>query len=749
MLRGAKSWGLAMGVSSSLVFTTLLANVGAIGGAPLAYAAEQPPAKMLTQEEAIKQAQKWVKVPVDYKLTQARYVGADEAYSSQSNWWLEWEKKNDANISVTIDAESGKLLSYFRFGENDSDGGSAKISREQAEKAALAFLERVTTEDERARLSKANEYEAPNRYFASDGQRESVSFTRVENKIPFLENGFWFTVDHNGEVTSFSRNWYEGKLPDAGSVIDSAEAAKKWEEQASPTLLFSNMSMFGSSDRLDSYQLVYKFEADDPQFVDAATGQLLNAFGKAASARSIEPLGNTHAKTAEKKPLISKEEAQKIAEQYAKKLPGAYRFGGNSGSGSSIGSDGVEVRRWSFSFMPLQGKGSREEETEITINDRGEFVEYSANENARFRIRGQKWEKTVAWEQAEASALKLVRTFYADRLGDIYLVTQKPSKEALQYLQEKGQPYAFTFGWLRDGIPIEHVQFTVEVNPETGEAEALNDRNMWEATLFDGKAGKDIVAPAAAKKTVQKQKTLQLTYYQPQGEPLPVPQKPSQPILVYRYVGDEGVVQAGTGEWLSFAEMQNRQKPNDIEGHPQQAALELAVRMEWMIAEDGKLLPDKLVTRGELIQMASRLTNRIEFSNLRPRFRSDEAEKLYTFADVDSKHPNYAAIQKGLQYGLIPKTGKMYEPDRAATRAEAAELAARMLGYGDVLDKPEVFTVPYQDVPKKQVPAVALVTAFGLMKGKSTAAFEPDGTVSRGDVAELMQALYELKKKNQ
>lgn len=57
-------------------------------------------------------------------------------------------------------------------------------------------------------------------------QREFVTFTRVENEIPFLENGFRFIVDHNGEVMSFSREWYEGKLPDAAKVIDSAEAAK-------------------------------------------------------------------------------------------------------------------------------------------------------------------------------------------------------------------------------------------------------------------------------------------------------------------------------------------------------------------------------------------------------------------------------------------------------------------------------------------------------------------------------------------
>ncbi|WP_026557794.1 S-layer homology domain-containing protein [Brevibacillus sp. NSP2.1] len=748
MLRGTKSWGLAMAMSSSLLLTTLFANAGTIGGAPLVYAAEQPTAKTLTQEEALKQAQKWVAVPADYRLLRVRYVGANEAYSTEPIWRVVWEKANEASLSVTIDAVSGKLLDYSKYGENESGGGSAQISREQAEKAATAFLERVTTADERARLSKANEYVPPNQPMFRGEQREFVTFTRVENEIPFLENGFRFIVDHNGEVMSFSREWYEGKLPDAAKVIDSAEAAKKWDEQAAPTLLFSDMSMFGRSQRLAPFQLAYKYEADDPQFVDAATGQLLNALGKEASAKNIEPLGNTHAK-AEEKPLISKEEAQRIAEQYIKKLPGSYRSEGSNGGGTSSGVDGVEVRRWSFSFTPLQGNGSGEEQTELSINDRGELVEYSVNENARFQRSGQKWEKAVTWEQAEASALKLVRTLYADRLGDIYLVKQSPSKETLQSMQEKGLPYEITFGWLQDGIPIEYAQFAVEVNPETGVAETLDNRSRWDGTPFVGAVGKDIVDRAAAKKAEQKQKTLQLTYYLPQEEPFPVPPQPREPILVYRYVGDAGVVLAETGEWLSFAEAKKQQKPSDIEGHPQQAALELALRMNWLSAEDGKLEPDKAVTRGELIQMIGRLTNRIEFNYLRPRFSSDEQQKPYPFADVDVKHPNYAAIQKGLQYGLIPKTGQTFAPDRTATRADAADIVARLLGYGDVLDKPEFFTVPYQDVPKKQVPAVALATAHGLLKGKSAASFAPEGTVSRGDVAEVMQALYELKKTKQ
>ncbi|MCG6197756.1 hypothetical protein H1215_11315, partial [Anoxybacillus sp. LAT_38] len=74
------------------------------------------------------------------------------------------------------------------------------------------------------------------------------------------------------------------------------------------------------------------------------------------------------------------EEAQKIAEELVKRLPGSYRSEGSRGGGSSSGPDGVETRHWRFEFTPLHVQGKNVEPVEISVSDRGELVEYRVGE---------------------------------------------------------------------------------------------------------------------------------------------------------------------------------------------------------------------------------------------------------------------------------------------------------------------------------------------------------------------------------
>ncbi|CAI8812980.1 S-layer family protein [Brevibacillus sp. IT-7CA2] len=738
MLRRTTSWGLSLGVLSTILVTTVFATAGVEGLTLIVRAAE----KTLSQEEAIKQSQKWVTIPEDYKLRGARITDPDEEYNvtGRTYWNISWEKGKVGRINVTIDAVSGALSRYSNRLEDDQLGSTKnEFTEEQAIKVARKFLEKVTTEEERGRLSKPNEYADQNGYYFRN-QGQVVNFTRMVGEIPFLGNGIQIIVDQNGDVISFNREWYDGKLPEATKVIEIAEAEKKWEEKASPSLMYKDMA--GMTNRYQqapgSYELVYEFQDEDPQLVDATTGEVINLFGKVASEKKIKPLGNMISSETSEKRLITKEEAQKIAEQYVKRLPGNYRFDGSSGGGSSSGPGGISERHWSFDFSPQNGGGKKSEQVEVDINDRGELVGYQVNPNGRFEETPKKM--VITWEQAEDSATKLVNTLLSDQLGEIYLIEEEPSKETLQSYADNGEPYEIQFGMLINGTPVEDETFRVEVNPETGMAESLNQRSRSEVKLLSKPNNKQIERQSA-KEVIKKQQKLQLAYLQPVPEWIPI--KPSEPILVYRYVGDNGVVKADTGEWYSFVEAQKKQSPSDIDEHPQQAVLDFAVRKGWMTVADGQLGPEKEVTRGEMAMMMAQMADEGEFRYLRPYFDSDEERLIHNFADVPSSHPNYAAIQRNVEYKLIPKTGNNFEPDRLITRAEVADMVARLLGYGDLLEKPELFKSPYQDVQSKHVPAVTLISANGLLKGKSATNFDPDATVTRAQAAELLKLIYD------
>ncbi|WP_409175282.1 S-layer homology domain-containing protein [Brevibacillus fortis] len=738
MLRRTTSWGLSLGVSSSILMTSVFATAGVEGLAPIVRADE----KALSQEEAIKQAQEWVTIPGDYKLRSARMTNSDDDYNNtgRTYWNLTWEKSKVGRIYVTIDAASGKLSSYSNYLEDDQLGTTKnKLTEDQAMEAAKQFLEEVTTEEERNRLSKPNEYVDPDAYYFRN-QGQLVKFTRMVNEIPFLGNGFQIIVDRNGDVMSFHREWYDGKFPETTKVIELAEAEKKWEEEASLSLLYKDLTGMTNNYQQGpgTYELVYEFQNEDPQLVEATTGEVINLFGKAASEKTIKPLGNTISKETSEKRLITKEEAEKIAEQYVKRLPGNYRFEGSGGGGSSSGRGGISVHHWSFDFTPQNGGRKKTDEVEVDINDRGELVSYEVNPNSRFEETPKKM--LITWEQAEESATKLVKTLLADQLGEIYLIEEEPAKETLQSYADKGEHFDIQFGMLINGIPVEDETFRVEVNPETGVAESLNKRSRSETRLLP-KAREKHMEQQSAKEVIKEQQKLQLVYLQPVPEGRPA--KPSEPLLVYRYVGDNGVVKADNGEWYSFVEAQKKQEPGDIDEHPQQAVLDFAVRRGWMAVIDGQLGPEKEVTRGEMAMIMAQMVDESEFRNLRPSFDSDEDRLIHDFVDVPSSHPSYAAIQKSVEYALIPKSGKNFEPDRMITRAEVADMVARLLGYNDLLDKPELFKSPYQDLQPKHIPAVTLLSAHGLLKGKSATNFEPDATVTRAQIAGLLKMIYD------
>jgi hypothetical protein len=147
-----------------------------------------------------------------------------------------------------------------------------------------------------------------------------------------------------------------------------------------------------------------------------------------------------------------------------------------------------------------------------------------------------------------------------------------------------------------------------------------------------------------------------------------------------------------------------------------------------------------------MAQLMARLTNRFEFHSSLVSRSDDEEEESFQFADVNTQHPQYSVIQKGIQYGIIAKEGTRFEPDKAITRAQTADMVARLLGYGDLLNKSGIFVSAYPDVQKQDNPAVTIVHALGLLPSKTSTAFQPNAPLTKGDAAQLMQDLVELKR---
>lgn len=710
-----------------------------------AYAAVDTQPK-ITQDQALSLAKQWGLIPDGYKVEGIHFADDLVESGKAPEWAIDGQTPAGDYRYIRLSADTGKLISYSRYQKKPSQGnGAAEKERtpEQLQQAAAQFLQQVTTEAERKELSKPNQYPGGERFRYFSNEPDSFVYTRIINDIPFLENGFFISVGKDGMVQSFQREWYDGSLPQEASKSESEAALA---QVVQPSLAYVQVTreagLYASADR--SYSLVYRYGPQDGAMVDAQTGEVLTLQGQSLPSQPVvTPLAADDGKepvVANK--IITRDEALAIAGQLVKKLPGTYKPGNSYGSGSSQGEDGIEHKTWSFSFekATATGKKGAEDQIELEIDDRGRLNSYSAGDSG-FGQRAHEIAKPVAWDKAKQEAEALVRLLYADRLDELYISSQPPTKEEMQDIQENGRDYEISFGRLKNGIVVENSSVDVTVNAETGSVVRLSNRydEMWTMQLPAGKAAIDV---AEALKIEASHKQPMLTYYIASNYPGPymVSSSEPKPKLVYRYVGDEGLVDAIAGEWISFNQLKQGESIQDIVDHPQQQLLQEAVDQGWLAVTDGHLYPDKPIANVDFIRGLLRFSSRSPLDSM----RSEEVQIDSKWIGIDEASPDYDVIVQALRNKLIEQTGAKFASAQPITREQAAKMTLLMLGYKALLDKPELFRASFADVKDGELPAAALGQALGLFSLADGKRFAPHETLSRAEAAQLFSRLSEL-----
>lgn len=726
--------GLAVVVAAA---PYMAAPFGWTVGANTAWAAEKQQA--LTEKEALAMANRWVSIPEGYKLRNAHMWNTGDGGSA---WSFVWEQGDEARLLVEVDAGTGELRRYYRMGERPSPPSAARLTdKKGAEAAARQFLQQVAaqTVDE---LSEPNQFQP-----ASDMDHYPFVFTRMVNNVPFLENGMYVTVDKWGRVVGFSREWWPDPLPEAEPALTLEEAEETLKQALQPSVVFANLDRWLGVIPYTAlgYRPVYRYELGDAYALDAVSGEVLTRSGERAAEKAvIRPLGNTVRSAADATVRITVEEAQAIADQLAKRISGSYRSEGQGGSGMSAGPDGVQLH-WSFDYRPADSSSTKDAGFELSISDRGELVEYVSAAHRELLFGEKPTEKPVSLAKAEEAAVAFVKRMLPERLGELYLKPLTEKEREMLTEQAKRGRYEIPFGWMKGGIPLENSRVVVTVEAETGEVIGYRDHD-WGDDLARIDVPEKLVDPAAAVEAETKQKQLMLTYFLPDvvwgahDEPLP-----REVRLVYRYVGSDGVVDAATGEWLDRNTLLENNLPRDIAGHPQEEAIRNAINRHLLTVTDGRVEPDKPLTRGELAFMASRAAYGLPiFETYRRNLYDDENLSVYSLTDVPASHPQYQAIQNAVAMGLLSPNGSRFEPDRPVTRLDVAQVAVKLLGYGDLLGKPELFASPFADIDKAEAPAAVLADSFGLVLATQSGQFAPDDTFTRAEAAQMFLQLEEL-----
>lgn len=219
--------------------------------------------KLIDKDQAERIARKLVTNIGDEKLTSLRLM-KDNGPNQEYSWSLKFEKDY-----VRIDAKKGELISFYSYSNIEDINTNRDIGLEKARKIAEKYLEKVCPNVEE-QIKWTNESTIDNKY-----RDYTFIYTRQANKISFNDNSIYISVNkENGDVVSYSRNWYKNvDFPKLDGVIAKEKAFDLVAE-------LGNFGLIYKRDFEGKIFLAYDFKKNDNFILDAYKGTRLDYRGK-------------------------------------------------------------------------------------------------------------------------------------------------------------------------------------------------------------------------------------------------------------------------------------------------------------------------------------------------------------------------------------------------------------------------------------------------------------------------------------
>jgi hypothetical protein len=174
----------------------------------------------------------------------------------------------------------------------------------------------------------------------------------------------------------------------------------------------------------------------------------------------------------------------------------------------------------------------------------------------------------------------------------------------------------------------------------------------------------------------------------------------------------------------------------DAAGHWAEESLGLMVAYKALDLEDGKVRPNALITRGELIKMLVLARSGGGYYGEDGGFLvGAQSTENASFADVKADSDYFVYVESALDQNLIDLGDGSFNPDETVTRDEMAELIVRALGYNTLADYDHIFKANFKDAAdidnKGQAAIVVGLKIMSLTDGK----YLPDKAVTRAEAS--------------
>lgn len=712
----------------------------------------------ISKEKAEQLARKSVNIPKEYVLQGANFSTDRLNNGSRNIWSLDFVKKVNGkhvgSIHTAINADSGQLISFSSYSNNVSAKPSypLKVERAAAQDIAASFIKEIA--GDYATQVAFNEFYGAQLLPALTGEvRHQFRFDRVVNSIPFLDNYINVTVDSEGHVVEYEFVWDDTiTFPKVKDYLTLEQASAKLQELAMPEL--SYIVINGGKDKgkpILSYEL-------PPYSINAVTGE---KFDENASYR-YRMAGEVSDKPVTDKPLSAKPQAGELKENQALKkvtdsftLPQGAELVNSSYNEYTDSDTGIASSTWNFSWS-IKKNGKEVGSIWATVNGQSGYIHnyYEYNYDGE----PEKSSELVPLDKATSTAIETVKKQLPWLTNELYLI--KPDSKQYEDMNQSSQAsYYIGFVHKVHGARVDYDNVAVTVDARTGKATG------FEASIqpyaYPSKAPATVSREQALKQWMDYYRT-ELTYrvvneYTWNGQPLPIEkyktllaageidggtdvELESKVELVYRLTAkpmDERVfLDAVTGKWRAYdtgdVTQLERQKVVDAQGHWAQHQLELMVAYKALDVVDGKVRPNELIKRGELIKM---LVIARGGGNYRPMNDAGMAQKA-SFKDIAAGSEYFAYVEQALQQNLIDLGDGSFNPDDTVTREEMAELIVRALGYNTLAQYDNIFVDNFNDTDKiKNKGQATIVVGLNIMSVTNEGKFLPQKQVQRAEAA--------------
>lgn len=234
---------------------------------------------ILDEKQALKLAKELIEIEADYEL-EGQNLYKDYKNIEAYIWNMYFiNPKDDSNINISIDAKTGELLGFYKS-KNFNSEEKGNLDKEAALKLAKDYLKSQIPDK-----VKDLELIEDSNYFNQEleAQNYNFNFIRKDKDIYVEDDNVYLGVDAiDGEIISYSIDWYRGEFPKIEKTIGIEKAYEILWDRIGLDLYYINRPEGDLAlDDNKTMRLTYLLDPGKPAIIDAVDGRLLNYSGQA------------------------------------------------------------------------------------------------------------------------------------------------------------------------------------------------------------------------------------------------------------------------------------------------------------------------------------------------------------------------------------------------------------------------------------------------------------------------------------